>query len=89
MEYDPLAMTKSSATQRKRGNPDWGKPPQAVPNTPTEFELQARRLGLTKQTYAASAELRIWCERNKNRCYVPEWLLAEWAITVEPNVSVE
>jgi len=24
--------------------------------------------------------LRNWCERNKNRCYIPEWLLEEWGI---------
>jgi hypothetical protein len=73
--------------RRKRGNPDWGNPLQPVAATATEFELQARRLGLTRQTYAASAELRMWCECNKDRCYIPEWLLAEWGITVDPNVA--
>ena len=68
---------------RKRGNPNWGKPLQATPATATEFELQARQLGLTKQTYTASAQLRTWCERNKNRCYIPEWLLDEWKIDVD------
>jgi len=83
-------MTKSSsrpATPRKRGNPEWGKPPQPIPATASEFELQAKRLGLTKQTYAASAELRKWCEHNRNRCYIPEWLLAEWGIVVNPMSS--
>ena len=73
--------------RRKRGNPDWGKPPQPIAAIATEFELQARRLGLTRQMYATSAELRMWCERNKNRCYVPEWLLAEWGIAVEIEMS--
>jgi len=68
---------------RKRGNPNWGKPPQPIPATATEFELQARQLGLTKQTYTASAQLRTWCEHNKNRCYIPEWLLDEWKIDVD------
>jgi len=77
------------ATARKRGNPNWGKPPQPIPTMATEFELQARRLGLTKETYTASAQLRTWCERNKNRCYIPEWLLTEWAITVDPNIAME
>jgi hypothetical protein len=63
--------------------------PQPMPATPTEFDLKARRLGLTEQTYAASAQLRTWCERNKNRFYIPEWLLAEWGITVDPNVTME
>ena len=85
-------MTKSfvkPATPRKRGNPNWGMPPQPIPAIATEFELQARQLGLTKQTYTASAQLRTWCERNKNRCYIPEWLLAEWGITVDPNATME
>jgi hypothetical protein len=77
------------ATPRKRGNPNWGMPPQPIPDTATEFELQTRQLGLTKQTYTASVQLRTWCERNKNRCYIPEWLLAEWGITVDPNATME
>jgi len=73
------------ATTRKRGNPRWwqGQPPQPIPAIATAFELQARRLGLTKEAYTASAQLRTWCERNKNHCYIPEWLLAEWGITVD------
>jgi len=70
-------------TMRKRGNPNWGTPPLAIPRVATEFELQVRKLGLTKQTYTVSAKLRSWCERNKNRCYIPEWLLDEWGITVD------
>ena len=60
-----------------------------MPATATEFDSQARRLGLTEQTYVASAQLRTWCERNKNRFYIPEWLLAEWGITVDGNVIME
>jgi hypothetical protein len=66
-----------------------GKASSPIAAIATEFELQARRLGLTMETYAGSAELRMWCERNKDRCYIPEWLLAEWGITVDPNVSIE
>jgi hypothetical protein len=33
--------------------------------------------------YASSRELRLWCERNRNRVYVPEWLLQEWGIAVD------
>jgi hypothetical protein len=34
--------------------------------------------------YAASRGLRLWwCERNRNRVYVPEWLLEEWGIAVD------
>src|ERR1700736_6601594 len=41
----------------------------------TEFELRARHLQLTPEMYASSRELRTWCERNRNRVYIPEWLL--------------
>ena len=68
--------------RRKRGNPRWGMP-AAIPHVATEFESQVLRLGLTRKTYTASAKLRAWCENNKNRCYIPEWLLAEWGITVD------
>ena len=45
--------------------------------------MQVKRLGLTKAQYVASAQLRSWCRLNRNRCYVPEWLLEEWGLTVE------
>jgi hypothetical protein len=71
------------ATHRRRGNPNWGKFIPPIPAIATQFELQVKRLGLTKQTYTASARLRAWCEDNKNRYYIPEWLLGEWEITVD------
>jgi hypothetical protein len=71
------------AATRRRGNPNWGRPIPPVRVLPTEFEMQARRLRLTQETYASSRELRVWCELNKNRIYVPEWLLQEWRMTVE------
>jgi hypothetical protein len=33
--------------------------------------------------YTSSRELRIWCHQNRNRVYVPEWLLKEWGIMVD------
>jgi len=47
--------------------------------------VQVRQLRLTKETCASSAELRRWCERNRNRYYIPEWLLYEWEMPVDPN----
>jgi hypothetical protein len=75
--------------RRKRGNPNWGsgQPPRHVPAAATEFDLQVRQLGLSKQTCADSTELRTWCERNRNRRYVPEWLLDVWRIPVDPNLG--
>ena len=75
------------AMTRKRGNPNWGRPMLAVPALPTEFELRARHLHLTAEMYTSSAALHAWCEQNKNRRYVPEWLLGEWCITVDTYSS--
>jgi len=75
------------AMTRRRGNPNWGRPALPAPAVATAFEVQVQHLGLTKRMYAASAELRRWCERNRNRCYIPEWLLEEWGIEVDPNIA--
>lgn len=73
--------------KRRRGNRNWGKPILPLPAIQTEFEMQVERLRLTKAQYATSTQLRHWCERNRNRCYVPEWLLAEWGLNVESIFS--
>jgi hypothetical protein len=75
------------ATKRKRGNPNWGRPIPSHPALPTEFELRVRHLQLTRRMYTSSRELRIWCEKSRNRLYIPEWLLEEWGITVDPTFS--
>jgi len=59
---------------------------QPAPIVPTEFEEQIERLGLTYQTCVGSERLRQWCERNKDRCYIPEWLLKQWAIVARPDL---
>jgi hypothetical protein len=76
-------------SKRKRGNPNWGQPAKFVrlPTLLTEFERQVEGLGLTKAQYANSAQLRLWCQHNRNRVYVPEWLLEEWGMTVEAIFS--
>lgn len=53
----------------------------------TEFEKRMRELRLTNETCAGSHELRRWCEDNRNRCYVPEWLLKAWGILVDTSYS--
>jgi len=58
-----------------------------APILATEFEEQVRQLRLTPEMYAFSQELKLWCERNRNRIYIPEWLLDEWGISVDPNFS--
>ena len=74
-------------TTRKHGNPNWRRPTLPAPVLATEFELRVKQLQLTPETHASSRELRLWCQLNRNRCYVPEWLLGEWGITVDPTFS--
>lgn len=75
------------AYRRKRGNPNWGRPMPPLPALATEFELRVRHLQLTPEMYTSSAELHTWCKENRNRIYIPEWLLKEWHITVDLNFS--
>jgi hypothetical protein len=75
------------ATTRKRGNPNWGLPIPLPPALPTEFEMRIRQLQLMAEMYTSSVELRTWCEQNRNRVYIPEWLLEEWGITVDATLS--
>jgi len=78
-------MAIPAALTRKRGNPNWGHPIPSGPAVATEFELRVSQLQLTPEMYTSSPQLRAWCERNRNRCYVPEWLLKAWDITVDPS----
>jgi hypothetical protein len=73
--------------KRKRGNPEWGKPLGPVPVVVTEFEVEVARLGLTRSEYSVSMALKSWCAHNRNRVYVPEWLLEEWGMKVEATFN--
>jgi hypothetical protein len=72
---------------RKCGNPNWGRPIPPAPALVTQFELRVMQLRLTADMYASSVALHAWCQQNRNRYYVPEWLLAEWRITVDTYFS--
>jgi len=56
---------------------------------PTAFERQVHKLGLDERTCVTSRALRLWCEENKDRYYIPEWLLARWGMTVNPGFATE
>jgi hypothetical protein len=71
------------AMTRKRGNPNWGHPILLGPALPTKFELQVKQLELTAEMYTSSVPLRAWCMQNKDRVYIPEWLLKELCIAVD------
>ena len=83
-------MTRPIVLQRVKhrpGNPNFGKPCRSLPALQTEFEMQVERLGLTKDQYVYSVQLRRWCVHNRNRCYVPEYLLEAWGLTVQDIFS--
>jgi hypothetical protein len=72
---------------RRRGNPNWGRPMPPAPVLDTEFELRVKQLQLTPEMYASSRALRAWCQQNRNRIYIPEWLLKEWGIDVDATFN--
>ena len=47
---------------------------------PTQFESEAHRLGLPKERWEASRELREWASRWCRSKYVPEDLLKAWGM---------
>ena len=53
----------------------FGIAPKLRPAAASAFETEVRRLGLTLEAYATSSKLRLWCEKNRNHYYIPEWLL--------------
>jgi hypothetical protein len=53
----------------------------------TAFEMQVKQLRLRPDQYVASAQLRKWCETNRNRFYIPESLLKAWSIFVDSDIS--
>jgi hypothetical protein len=60
-----------------------------VPDEPSAFEQEVKRLRLKPEQYAASAKLRNWCLRNMRSHYVPEELLATWQSDSTPFVDDE
>jgi hypothetical protein len=72
---------------RKRGNPNWGRPMLPASVICTEFEMQVKQLHLIPEEYVISSELRTWCDKNRNHCYIPEWLLDEWGFRVDGDRS--
>lgn len=53
----------------------------------SEFERVMFELGLTLETCVDSLELKEWCLRNKDRKFIPEWLLKHWQMPVDPNLA--
>ena len=71
----------------RRGNPNSAKPLLPIPALLTEFEIEVACLRLKRPEYVTSMPLKRWCYRNRNRVYIPEWLLAEWRMNVETDFA--
>jgi hypothetical protein len=59
------------------------KTAESVLKKPTEFEDLVIELGLSESEYDHSPKLVKWVRANRNRRYVPEWLLTELGIEVD------
>jgi hypothetical protein len=73
---------------RKHGGWTSGGPIEVPRAQPTAFEQLTEQLKLTERTYTNSEHLQAWCKLNKNRCYIPEWLLRSWDITVDSDQTI-
>jgi hypothetical protein len=51
------------------------------------FRLKSNMLSDYTRTFENKILPLLRKERNKDRCYIPEWLLKEWRISVDRNVS--
>lgn len=49
------------------------------------FETRVRELKLAAPAFVESRELRQWCKENRNKSYIPEWLLEAWGISVNAD----
>ena len=70
---------------KRRGNPNWGKPQDAVAVNvpPTYFEETVKKLRLHHADYLRSQALKDWVRKNKDRKYVPLDLLKAWNLEAE------
>ena len=82
-----VETTRYPADDSQTWKSELGKAYGGRPRRSDCVEKQVQKLGLNDQTCAMSDKLKQWCERNKDRCYIPEWLLKRLRISVDPNVS--
>lgn len=72
---------------RRHGHWASGWPAAVLPEKATAFETRALELKLTAPAYVRSRELRQWCKENRNKSYVPEWLLKAWGMSVNADLD--
>jgi hypothetical protein len=68
--------------KRKRGNPNWFKPPVHLAAVPNSFDQVVSSLKLSPAQYSTSPALKEWVLKHKNSRYVPAHLLELWGLTV-------
>ncbi len=56
---------------------------------PTAFRRQVRKLGLNERTGVTSHALRLWCEENKDRYFIPRGCVRGGKSFVNPSLSPE
>lgn len=76
---------------RKPRNPNWGKPFSQIhgPEQVCAFDKLTEKLELQPEQYEQSSALREWVNKNRNRRYVPEWLLLAWNLEVTVKVVLK
>ena len=62
--------------------PDWSKPSPKLPEGPCAIEQFAGELGIERGDWAQSEQMRAWCAREKDRRYVPTFLLEHFQLVV-------
>lgn len=70
---------------QKRGNPNWGKPCQSIPDRGTLFDdlVKKHKLEGHPELWQDSRALKMFAERNHGSRYVPEWLLKIWGFSID------
>jgi hypothetical protein len=80
-------IRQSIKKQRKRSNPNWGKPEPIGPVIPivTSFEQAVKEFNLAPDQYIRSSRLREWARRNRTANDIPESLIQAWELEKETN----
>jgi hypothetical protein len=68
---------------QNKGNRNWIKPSEDIPNTPSSFEQMVRQLKLSEKEYRSSTPLKAWAQKHKDNKYVPQDLLEAWGFAAK------
>lgn len=81
-EFEPAPTPVKVVKQKRRGNPNWGKPETIGPvqYKPTAFEEAVKQLRVQPGHELRSSRLRDWARKNKGTKYIPEDMLKAWGL---------